>query len=229
LEYTNVPSEVASQKPAAMNSSSAAARQQAPGSGSPKVDQAVLKISVEKPSECAQPQSPSASQPGGKSPSQHKSQTSAVSLSSVCITSAKGAARAGMIGTESAIAEGDENVSAAAGAGAPLSPSGRHQVMPAPFSNDNSGMDKAGYSQSSAQQSLTSWPWQGEVEFKAVALRYRPDAPLVLRDVSFRIPAGTKVGIVGRTGKWAFDLRSSTRCIFAKPSIVCSVRIYRLW
>lgn len=38
------------------------------------------------------------------------------------------------------------------------------------------------------------------VEFKHVTLRYRPSLPLVLQNVSFKIRAGEKVGVVGRTG-----------------------------
>lgn len=31
-------------------------------------------------------------------------------------------------------------------------------------------------------------------------MRYRPDLPLVLKNISFQINEGEKVGIVGRTG-----------------------------
>ncbi|CAH1990666.1 unnamed protein product [Acanthoscelides obtectus] len=44
------------------------------------------------------------------------------------------------------------------------------------------------------------WPDQGSVEFKNYSVRYRPGLDLVLKDVSFRIKGGEKVGIVGRTG-----------------------------
>ncbi|OQR92921.1 multidrug resistance-associated protein 1 [Achlya hypogyna] len=44
------------------------------------------------------------------------------------------------------------------------------------------------------------WPAHGEVVFENVSLRYRPEGPLVLDDVSFRILPGEKVGVVGRTG-----------------------------
>jgi ATP-binding cassette subfamily C (CFTR/MRP) protein 1 len=40
----------------------------------------------------------------------------------------------------------------------------------------------------------------GALEFRNVVLRYRPELPLVLKGVSFRVPAGSKVGVVGRTG-----------------------------
>ncbi|KAG0096414.1 hypothetical protein BGZ93_004576 [Podila epicladia] len=45
-----------------------------------------------------------------------------------------------------------------------------------------------------------SWPSEGAVSFKNVSMRYREELPRVLRDVSFEIQAGHKVGVVGRTG-----------------------------
>ncbi|KAF9988832.1 hypothetical protein BGZ75_008458 [Mortierella antarctica] len=45
-----------------------------------------------------------------------------------------------------------------------------------------------------------SWPAQGQISFQNVSMRYRPDLPKVLRDISFDIQAGHKVGVVGRTG-----------------------------
>ncbi|KAF9404130.1 hypothetical protein BGZ94_004348 [Podila epigama] len=45
-----------------------------------------------------------------------------------------------------------------------------------------------------------SWPSQGAISFNNVSMRYRPELPRVLRDVSFDIQAGHKVGVVGRTG-----------------------------
>lgn len=46
----------------------------------------------------------------------------------------------------------------------------------------------------------TGWPSQGEVEFKGYTTRYRPDLDAVLKEVSFSVQPGEKVGIVGRTG-----------------------------
>ncbi|KAF9948009.1 hypothetical protein BGZ70_002404 [Mortierella alpina] len=45
-----------------------------------------------------------------------------------------------------------------------------------------------------------SWPAHGQISFQNVSMRYRPDLPKVLRDISFEIQAGHKVGVVGRTG-----------------------------
>ncbi|XP_070635819.1 ATP-binding cassette sub-family C member 6 isoform X1 [Bos indicus] len=44
------------------------------------------------------------------------------------------------------------------------------------------------------------WPRRGQIEFRDFGLRYRPELPLAVRGVSFKINAGEKVGIVGRTG-----------------------------
>ncbi|KAL0354884.1 UNVERIFIED_CONTAM: ABC transporter C family member 13 [Sesamum radiatum] len=45
-----------------------------------------------------------------------------------------------------------------------------------------------------------NWPSKGEIQFQNVTLRYKPSLPPALFDVSFHIPGGTWVGIVGRTG-----------------------------
>lgn len=44
------------------------------------------------------------------------------------------------------------------------------------------------------------WPKKGAIEFANVTARYDAESRPVLDDVSFKIPAGQKVGIVGRTG-----------------------------
>ena len=44
------------------------------------------------------------------------------------------------------------------------------------------------------------WPKKGHVEFNKVSLRYSPKAPWVLKNVSFDVRPGEKIGIVGRTG-----------------------------
>lgn len=44
------------------------------------------------------------------------------------------------------------------------------------------------------------WPSRGAIRFSRVCLRYSPDLPLVLKDVSFDVQPREKIGIVGRTG-----------------------------
>ena len=44
------------------------------------------------------------------------------------------------------------------------------------------------------------WPAKGKLEFRDVALRYRPGLPLALNGLSFTIEAGQRCGVVGRTG-----------------------------
>ncbi|ORZ33476.1 P-loop containing nucleoside triphosphate hydrolase protein [Catenaria anguillulae PL171] len=44
------------------------------------------------------------------------------------------------------------------------------------------------------------WPERGEVEFSNVTLAYRKGLDPVLKNVNMKVPAGSKVGIVGRTG-----------------------------
>ncbi|KAF9620097.1 hypothetical protein IFM89_010747 [Coptis chinensis] len=44
------------------------------------------------------------------------------------------------------------------------------------------------------------WPSSGLIQFENVVLRYRPELPPVLHDLSFTVSPSEKVGIVGRTG-----------------------------
>ncbi|XP_059667170.1 ABC transporter C family member 10-like [Cornus florida] len=45
-----------------------------------------------------------------------------------------------------------------------------------------------------------SWPSLGKLEILDLQIRYRPEAPLVLRGISCTFEGGHKIGIVGRTG-----------------------------
>ncbi|XP_024971075.1 ABC transporter C family member 8-like isoform X2 [Cynara cardunculus var. scolymus] len=46
----------------------------------------------------------------------------------------------------------------------------------------------------------SSWPSKGRIELHNVKIRYRPNAPLVLKGITCTFKEGTRVGIVGRTG-----------------------------
>jgi ABC-type multidrug transport system fused ATPase/permease subunit len=46
----------------------------------------------------------------------------------------------------------------------------------------------------------SNWPSRGSVEFIGYTTRYRPDFDTVLKDLTFKILPGEKVGVVGRTG-----------------------------
>jgi ABC-type multidrug transport system fused ATPase/permease subunit len=52
----------------------------------------------------------------------------------------------------------------------------------------------------SALPDASEWPLEGALEFRDVAVRYAPHLPRVLDGVSFRVKAGSKVGVIGRTG-----------------------------
>ncbi len=45
-----------------------------------------------------------------------------------------------------------------------------------------------------------SWPHSGSLEFKNVSLKYADHLPLVLKNISFKIKSGSRVGLIGRTG-----------------------------
>lgn len=52
----------------------------------------------------------------------------------------------------------------------------------------------------STAKPIFGFPHSGAIEFKNVSIRYADHLPLVLKNISFTIPAGTHVGVVGRTG-----------------------------
>ncbi|KAG0232234.1 hypothetical protein BGW42_008288 [Actinomortierella wolfii] len=45
-----------------------------------------------------------------------------------------------------------------------------------------------------------SWPHAGEIVVENLNMKYAPDTPSVIKDISFHVKAGERVGIVGRTG-----------------------------
>ncbi|KAL3630667.1 Multidrug resistance-associated protein 7 [Castilleja foliolosa] len=45
-----------------------------------------------------------------------------------------------------------------------------------------------------------SWPTEGKVEIQELQIKYRQDAPLVLRGITCTFEGGHRIGIVGRTG-----------------------------
>ncbi|XP_063925011.1 ATP-binding cassette sub-family C member 4-like isoform X1 [Zophobas morio] len=52
------------------------------------------------------------------------------------------------------------------------------------------------------------WPTTGKLSFVSVSLQYSPDTPFVLKNISFEIKHGEKIGIVGRTGAGKTSLTS---------------------
>ncbi|XP_078177310.1 ABC transporter C family member 8-like isoform X1 [Carex rostrata] len=54
-----------------------------------------------------------------------------------------------------------------------------------------------------------SWPSQGNIELQNLVVKYRPNAPFVLKGITCTFKAGEKVGVVGRTGSGKSTLISS--------------------
>ena len=44
------------------------------------------------------------------------------------------------------------------------------------------------------------WPYKGMIEYKATTMSYREQLPPAIKNLTFKVEAGMKVGIVGRTG-----------------------------
>jgi ABC-type multidrug transport system fused ATPase/permease subunit len=54
-----------------------------------------------------------------------------------------------------------------------------------------------------------SWPQEGRIDLQDLKIRYRPNAPLVLKGITCTFVAGNKIGVVGRTGSGKSTLISS--------------------
>lgn len=44
------------------------------------------------------------------------------------------------------------------------------------------------------------WPTSGELVVENLSARYSANGPLVLKNISFRVNSGERIGLVGRTG-----------------------------
>lgn len=66
-----------------------------------------------------------------------------------------------------------------------------------------------------------SWPTSGHLKVEQLSAKYSHDGPQVLRDISFEIPAGQRVGVVGRTGSGKSSLTLALlRCILNEGSVI---------
>ncbi|KAJ3027782.1 UNVERIFIED_CONTAM: hypothetical protein HDU68_003121, partial [Siphonaria sp. JEL0065] len=63
-----------------------------------------------------------------------------------------------------------------------------------------------------------AWPIHGEIVCKDVVLKYREDLPPVLHGISFRVEAGQKIGVVGRTGAGKSTVMSCILRLFEMES-----------
>ena len=59
---------------------------------------------------------------------------------------------------------------------------------------------------------------QGHIEIKDLNFRYRPDLPMVLKDISLDIQPGEKIGIVGRSGSGKSTLTNLVQNLYRASS-----------
>lgn len=71
------------------------------------------------------------------------------------------------------------------------------------------------------------WPSVGRVQFQGVSMRYRPELPKVLDNLSFTAEGGTMVAIVGRTGAGKVCIWSMLR-VSSRAPLRLTVRCSRL-
>lgn len=69
-----------------------------------------------------------------------------------------------------------------------------------------------------------AWPSQGQVVFKNYSTRYRQGMDLVLRNVSFEVQPGERIGIVGRTGAGKSSLTLALFRIIEAANSPCANR-----
>ncbi|TPX53868.1 hypothetical protein CcCBS67573_g09639 [Chytriomyces confervae] len=67
-----------------------------------------------------------------------------------------------------------------------------------------------------------NWPSKGSIQVSNLEMRYAPDLPPVLRNISFSVKGAEKVGIVGRTGAGKSSLSLSLfRIVEATQGTIC--------
>ncbi|KAJ3229623.1 hypothetical protein HDU81_005220 [Chytriomyces hyalinus] len=67
-----------------------------------------------------------------------------------------------------------------------------------------------------------NWPSKGSIQVSNLEMRYAPDLPPVLHNISFSVAGGEKVGIVGRTGAGKSSLSLSLfRIVEATQGTIC--------
>jgi ABC-type multidrug transport system fused ATPase/permease subunit len=66
-----------------------------------------------------------------------------------------------------------------------------------------------GNSQTKPGKISDNWPKHGEIDFIHYTLAYQEDLPPVLKDITFKVKAQEKVGILGRTGAGKSSLASA--------------------
>ena len=90
--------------------------------------------------------------------------------------------------------------------------------------------------ESDKELSSEIWPTEGKVSFKNYSVKYRPNTEVVLKDLSFDIQGGHKVGVVGRTGSGKSTLclclfrllEPLTGTIFIDGIDICNVGLHKL-
>ena len=86
----------------------------------------------------------------------------------------------------------------------PLSTPSSAPPYDGPLNNTATTLPPQSISRSSSkvsQSDLKHWPSAGHILFSNVSMRYATDLPYALQDLSFVISSGSRVAIVGRTGK----------------------------
>lgn len=69
-----------------------------------------------------------------------------------------------------------------------------------PGARDDGRMSPSERKKLGSKADPSHWITAGSVRFQNVVLRYKPDHAPALKDLSFRVRGGTRVGIVGRSG-----------------------------
>ncbi|KIK58410.1 hypothetical protein GYMLUDRAFT_246115 [Collybiopsis luxurians FD-317 M1] len=65
------------------------------------------------------------------------------------------------------------------------------------------------------------WPASGELQVENLSAKYSPDGPEVLRNLSFSVKSGERIGVVGRTGSGKSSLvLSLLRCIYTTGEVI---------
>jgi len=87
----------------------------------------------------------------------------------------------------------------------------KEKLIKEEVSADNLIDEESNYNEFIEQAGNKTWPFSGEIQFIDFSVKYRPEMPIILKSLNFKVLSKEKIGIIGRTGSGKSTI---CNCIF---------------